>query len=116
MSRPRSESGGPAAAASKRPSVSRRALTLPARPCRIIKDYAAYTNDDLRAAVKEYFRDKAACEHRHGKINTWDVGHVTDMSRPVRQRVLTSSLSYTVRRYFLDTRRETILTVHLVHF
>ena len=40
----------------------------------------AFTNASLRAAVKEYFEDKAACERRHGKMNTWDVGRVTDMS------------------------------------
>ena len=80
MSRPRSESGGPAAAASKRPSIGRRALTLPARPCRIIKDYVAFTNASLRAAVKDYFEDKAATQRRHGKIGTWNVGRVTDMS------------------------------------
>ena len=41
----------------------------------------AFTNESLRATVKEYFRDKAACERRHGKIGKWDVGRVTDMSR-----------------------------------
>ena len=41
----------------------------------------AFTNASLRAAVKEYFEDKAACERRHGKMNTWDVGRVTDMSK-----------------------------------
>ena len=39
-----------------------------------------YKRQSLRAAVKEYFEDKAACERRHGKMNTWDVGRVTDMS------------------------------------
>ena len=81
MSRPRSESGGPAAAASNR---RRRALTyddLPKEIKGVIKDYVAFTNASLRAAVKEYFEDKAACERRHGKMNTWDVGRVTDMSK-----------------------------------
>ena len=81
MSRPRSESAGPAAAASSR---RRRALTyddLPPEIKGVIKDYVAFTNASLRAAVKEYFEDKAACERRHGKMNTWDVGRVTDMSR-----------------------------------
>ena len=40
----------------------------------------AFTNESLRAAVREYFKDRAACEGRHGKIGTWDVGRVTDMS------------------------------------
>ena len=80
MSRPHSESGGPAAAASNR---RRRALTyddLPKEIKGVIKDYVAFTNPSLRAAVAEYFADKAACERRHGKMNTWDVGRVTDMS------------------------------------
>ena len=47
----------------------------------VIKDYVAFTNESLRAAVKEYFEDKAAAERRHGKMNTWDVGRVTDMSQ-----------------------------------
>ena len=80
MSRPRSEPAGPAAAASSR---RRRALTyddLPKEIKGVIKDYVAFTNASLRAAVAEYFEDKAACERRHGKMNTWDVGRVTDMS------------------------------------
>ena len=40
----------------------------------------AFTNESLRATVTEYFEDRAACERRHGKIGTWDVGRVTDMS------------------------------------
>ena len=44
----------------------------------------AFTNESLRATVTEYFKDRAACEHRHGKIGTWDVGRVTDMSRLFR--------------------------------
>ena len=48
----------------------------------VIKDYLrTFTNESLRAAVKEYFEDKAAAERRHGKIGTWDVSRVTDMSR-----------------------------------
>ena len=81
MSRPRSVSGGPAATASNR---RRRALTygdLPKEIKGVIQDYLAYSNEELRAAVEEYFEDKAACERRHGKINTWDVGRVTDMSK-----------------------------------
>ena len=81
MSRPRSESAGPAAAARSR---RRRALTyddLPPEMKGVIKDYVAFTNASLRAAVKEYFEDKAACERRHGKMNTWDVGRVTDMAK-----------------------------------
>ena len=80
MSRPRSETGGPAAAASNR---RRRALTygdLPPEMKDAIQDYLRHTNESLRAAVKLYFEDKAACERRHGKIGTWDVGRVTDMS------------------------------------
>ena len=81
MSRPRSESAGPAAAARSR---RRRALTyddLPPEIKGVIQDFKAFTNASLRAAVAEYFEDKAACERRHGKMNTWDVGRVTDMSR-----------------------------------
>ena len=86
MSRPRSESAGPAASPSNR---RRRALTyddLPKDIKGVIKDYVAFTNASLRAAVKEYFEDKAACERRHGKMNTWDVGRVTDMSRLFAER------------------------------
>jgi len=62
----------------------RRALTyddLPKEIKGVIKDYVAFTNASLRAAVAEYFEDKATCERRHGKMNMWDVGRVTDMSR-----------------------------------
>ena len=52
----------------------------------VIKDYVAFTNASLRAAVKEYFDDKAACERRHGKMSTWDVGRVTDMSMLFQMR------------------------------
>ena len=61
-------------------AVSRRALTLPARALKIIKEYKAFNNLQLRAAVREYFENRVLCELRHGKINTWDVSHVTDMS------------------------------------
>ena len=64
--------------------MSRKALTLPTRPCGLIRAYVAFTNASLRAAVAEYFEDKAATEHRYGKMNTWDVGRVTDMSRLFR--------------------------------
>ena len=47
----------------------------------VINDYVAHTNESLRAAVNEYFADKAAAERRHGKIGTWDVSRVTDMSK-----------------------------------
>ena len=88
MSRSRSESGGPAAAASNR---RRRALTyddLPKEIKGVIRDYAriSHTNDSLRAAVAAYFEDKAGIERRHGKIGTWDVGRVTDMSRLFYER------------------------------
>ena len=81
MSRLRSESEGPAAAASNR---RRRALTyrdLPQDMKQAIQDYVAFTNESLRAAVTEYFEDKAACERRHGETNTWNVKFVTDMSQ-----------------------------------
>jgi len=62
----------------------RRALgygDLPPEMKDAIQDYLRHTNESLRSAVAEYFEDKAACERRHGKIGTWDVGRVTDMSR-----------------------------------
>ena len=74
------ESGGPKAAATY---GRRRALTyddLPKEIKGVIKDYVAFTNASLRAAVKDYFWNKTACERRHGKMGTWDVGRVTDMS------------------------------------
>ena len=86
MSRPRSESGGPAAAASNR---RRRALTyddLPPEMKDAIQDYLRFTNETLRAAVKEYFEDKAAAERWYGNIGTWDVGRVTDMSKLFENR------------------------------
>ena len=61
----------------------RRALTyddLPPEMKEAIQDYLRHTNASLRAAVKEYFEDKAATEREWGKIGTWDVGRVTDMS------------------------------------
>ena len=70
--------------AARAQSRRRRALTyddLPPEMKEAIQDYLRFTNASLRAAVKEYFKDKAACERRHGKMNTWDVGRVTDMSR-----------------------------------
>ena len=48
---------------------------------REIVDRLPFTNASLRAAVAEYFDDKAATERRHGRIGTWDVGRVTDMSK-----------------------------------
>ena len=85
MSRPLSD--GPATRVMRR--RRRRALTyddLPKEIKGVIKDYVAFTNESLRAAVQEYFRDKAATERRHGKIGTWDVGRVTDMSRLFKSR------------------------------
>ena len=80
MSRPRSESSRPVARRTR--AQKKRALwgALPKEIKGVIKDYVAFTNASLRAAVAEYFEDKAACERRHGKMNTWDVGRVTDMS------------------------------------
>ena len=97
MSRPRSESGGPAAAASNR---RRRALTyddLPPEMKDAIQDYLRHTNESLRAAVKEFFEDKAAAEREWGKIGTWDVGRLTDMSELARGLVL---------EVFLDRRAQ----------
>ena len=85
MSRPLSD--GPATRVMRR--RRRRALTyddLPPEMKEAIQDYLRHTNASLRAAVKEYFEDKAACERRHGKMNTWDVGRVTDMSRLFYER------------------------------
>ena len=105
MSRPRSESGGPAAAASNR---RRRALTyddLPKEIKGVIKDYAAFTNDELQAAVEEYFEDKAATERRHGKIGTWDVGRVTDMSELFKDRTDFNEARAGVRRSVIFSTR-----------
>ena len=106
MSRPRSESGGPAAAASNR---RRRALTyddLPNEIKAIIQDYKSFTNASLRAAVAEYFQDTAATERRHGKIGTWDVGRVTDMSKLFElRRDFNEACAGAGRRNLLDARR-----------
>ena len=67
----------------------RRALTyddLPPEMKDLIQDYLRHTNASLRAAVKEYFEDKAVAEFKYGKMNTWDVGRVTDMSRLFEDR------------------------------
>ena len=80
MSRPLSD--GPATRMMRR--RRRRALgygDLPPEMKDAIQDYLRHTNESLRTAVKEYFRDKARAERRYGKVNTWDVGRVTDMSR-----------------------------------
>ena len=94
MSRPLSD--GPATRVMRR--RRRRALTyddLPKEIKGVIQDYVAFTNADLRAAVEEYFADdgqgwqpsptdrprRRALERRHGKIGTWNVKFVTDMSR-----------------------------------
>ena len=60
----------------------RRVADLPKELQGLVLGYVryAFTNESLRAAVREYFKDRAACERRHGKIGTWDVGRVTDMS------------------------------------
>ena len=79
MSRPLSD--GPATRVMRR--RRRRALTyddLPPEMKEAIQDYLRHTNASLRAAVKDYFEDKAATEREWGKIGTWDVGRVTDMS------------------------------------
>ena len=114
MSRPRSESAGPAAAARSR---RRRALTyddLPKEIKGVIKDYVAFTNASLRAAVAEYFEDKAACERRHGKIGTWDVGRVTDMSKLFYGRTDFNEAHDGVgRRDLLDARRQVSITLRL---
>ena len=56
---------------------------LPNELQRLILGYVryAFTNESLRAAVREFIRDRATCERRHGKIGTWDVGRVTSMSQ-----------------------------------
>jgi len=62
----------------------RRALTyddLPPEMKEAIQDYLRFTNESLRRVLAGYFQDKAATERRYGKLNTWDVGRVTDMSR-----------------------------------
>ena len=51
-----------------------------------IQDYLRHTNASLRAAVEEYCQDKAATEREWGKIGTWDVGRVTDMSKLFENR------------------------------
>ena len=79
MSRPLSD--GPASRVMRR--RRRRALTysdLPPEMKDAIQDYLRHTNASLRAAVEDYFADKAATERSYGNINTWDVGRVTDMS------------------------------------
>ena len=90
MSRPLSD--GPATHVMRR-RRRRRALTyddLPNEIKGVIKDYVAFTNESLRAAVKDYFQDKAVTERRHGKIGTWDVGRVTDCAETNVSRTLRS--------------------------
>ena len=80
MSRPLSD--GPATRMVRR--RRRRALTyddLPPEMKEAIQDYLRFTNASLRAAVDDYFADKATTERWYGKIGTWDVGRVTDMSK-----------------------------------
>jgi surface protein len=79
----------------------RRALgygDLPPEMKDAIQDYLRHTNASLRAAVAEYFEDTAATEREWGRIGTWDVGRVTDMSGP-------APFSNKCR-WFLDARRE----------
>ena len=93
MSRPLSDS--PATRVMRR--RRRRALTyddLPPEMKEAIQDYLRHTNASLRATVADYFEDKAATEREWGKIGTWDVGRVTDMSGlfdSVRARTLRGS-------------------------
>ena len=91
MSRPLSD--GPATRAMRR--RRRRAPgydDLPKEIKGVIKDYVAFTNESLRAAVEEYFADdggrwagtsnvtdrprRREVERRHGKMGTWDVSCV----------------------------------------
>ena len=46
-------------------------------PCRITT-MMQFQNPYPR--LLKYFENRVLCELRHGKINTWDVSHVTDMS------------------------------------
>jgi len=90
MSRPRSEYGGAAAANSNR---RRHALTyedLPKEIKGVVQSYlnTGFENASLRAAVQEFFADKAVTEFKYGKMNTWDVGRVTDMPGPERKSKL----------------------------
>ena len=85
MSRPLSDDPATASMGRSR----RRALTyddLPPEMKEAIQDYLRHTNASLRAAVKDYFEDKAATEREWGKIGTWDVGRVTDMLELFRGR------------------------------
>ena len=85
MSRPLSD--GPATRVMRR--RRRRALgygDLPPEMKGLIQDYLRHTNESLRAAVAEYFEDKTATEREWGKIGTWDVGRVTDMSKLFEDR------------------------------
>ena len=71
MSRPLSD--GPATRVMRR--RRRRALgysDLPPEMKEAIQDYLRHTNESLRAAVAEYFQDKAATERRYGEDR--DVG------------------------------------------
>jgi len=104
MSRPLSD--GPATRVMRR--RRRRALTyddLPPEMKDAIQDYLRHTNASLRAAVREYFEDQAACERRHGKINTWDVGRVTDMSRLFRFRATFNEVLAGVEEDFIFSTR-----------
>jgi len=54
---------------------------LPPEMKEAIKDYLRFTNESLRKAVREYFEDTWSAERKWGKIGTWDVSRVTDMSK-----------------------------------
>ena len=105
MSRPRSESSRPVARRTR--AQKKRALwgALPKEIKGVIQDYLAFTNESLRAAVKEYFEDKAACERRHGKIGTWNVKYVTDMSELFERRTDFNEARAGVEEEALSSRR-----------
>ena len=109
MFRPLSDA--PATRVVVRRSRRRRALTyddLPPEMKEAIQDYLRFTNASVRAAVADYFRDKAATERWYGKIGTWDVGRVTDMSRLFKSRYEFNEARARRRKktcYLLDARR-----------
>ena len=115
MSRARSQSAGPVARRTRAQKKRKLWGSLPPEMKEAIQDYLRHTNDSLRAAVAEYFEDKAATERRYGKIGTWDVGRVTDMSRLFEDRSFTGGVktqNFDEARagvgrscHFLDARR-----------
>ena len=93
----RSLADGPASRVMRRrrPKTFPRYRDLPNELKGLIKDYVAFTNASLRAAIAEYFgnqhagapplpsaslpgRGREAIERRHGKMGTWDVSRVKD--------------------------------------